>query len=70
MARVFAAGRAPEWLSTLPGAIAAVNPSDILRVARKYLQPRNVEVAVAGPARLGEELMSLGELQIYTVQRR
>jgi zinc protease len=69
LASAFAEGRSATWLAALPGAIAAVTASDIQRVARSYLRPRQLEIGIAGPATQAAELEILGELELYRVGR-
>ncbi len=69
LAFVFAQGLGPNWLAARPAAIAAVTTADIQRVARSYLRPQQLEIAVAGPRALAGELQDLGPVEVYNVRR-
>jgi zinc protease len=69
LARSFAEGKSAAWLGSLAGALAAVTPADVARVARSYLRPEQLEIGVAGPPALANELADLAEVEVYQVRR-
>lgn len=69
LADSFAAGKSPDSLRTLGSSIAAITAADLQRVASRYLRPDQVEIGVAGPPSLGEELSRIGELVAYHIDR-
>lgn len=68
-ATLFAPRRPPSFLAARPAAITAVTAVDIQRVARAYLRPQQLEVAVAGPVVLVNTLENVGEVEVYRVRR-
>jgi zinc protease len=68
-ADLYASHGTSEQLAALPERLAAVTPADIQRVARKYLRPRDLEIAVAANPPLARELSFLGQFEVYKVER-
>ena len=68
-ADLYASHGTSEQLAALPERLAAVTPADIQRVARKYLRPRDLEIAVAASPPLAQELSVLGQFEAYKVER-
>jgi zinc protease len=63
--QLFAEGRSPDWLQSQRAALRAVEPTDLQRVARQYLNPRDIDIGVVGGVSLKNKLSGIGQLDTY-----
>ena len=67
---LFIEERGPDTLAGLPARIQAISPSDLHRVAQKYLRPDAVQLAATGDETAEDELRSFGRMERHTVQEK
>jgi zinc protease len=57
-----------DFMETLKTGVEKVTKADVLRVAKKYLQPDKVQILVVGNQEaFGKPLSSLGELNVIDI---
>jgi zinc protease len=66
--QLFELGRSPDWSNRVREQLQTITKEDLLRVAKKYLRPEHVDIAVHGPVRLHSELDAIGDVVPYYVR--
>lgn len=67
---LFVEERSPDTLEKIPARIQAISPSDLRRVAQKYLRPEAVQVAATGDPTAEDKLRFVGPVENYRVQEK